>query len=621
MSSADIINHKKNVLRNVTAFLIPAAVFAAIMLAYYMCRRSIIELIYRGEFPFSYLTACMANRGRMSIAEYVSSLDGVFESWVFTLTLLCFMMFVFTFRNRLKACSEVWPALVLGLFTVYIGVLIWRTSFMVQGVRYFSLFDDAMISMRYARNLAEGYGLVWNPGGDRIEGFTNPLWTFAMALIHLVPIPPSKISLCVQAFGAVLMGLTVWMSWKVAQTLSSGNCIASISCMILTAFYYPLINWSAQGMEVSALALIVMTFLYREVESLKTGRPVGVGSYLLAGIGTFVRLDAIILVLALVVWDVFVLRDRHRRAFLGTLCVIAMFVMQFSARYYYYDEFWPNTYFLKMTGYPCLLRWSRGAFSFCDFAMQSGVFWLVLCFLFLYSKRERGLALVGLLICMQIAYSVYAGGDAWEWFGGSNRYVSIVMPAVFVIAGLVLAKFAKWIEGGAAGVISRAKQGMTIPICLMIFLAQINCFHGTQTLFYSLLVWPPLHVEDNLKQVQNALQIREITHPTAKIGVVMAGCLPYFVDRACIDFLGKNDKLIARERAHQMKSGTAVLWEFYPGHMKWDYSYSIGKLRPDVIMDTWYADYPLSSYAYDASFGGYLLSGSTNILWGKTLCR
>jgi hypothetical protein len=36
--------------------------------------------------------------------------------------------------------------------------------FRVGDEAYFVLFDDAMISMRYGRNLVEGHGLVWNPG-------------------------------------------------------------------------------------------------------------------------------------------------------------------------------------------------------------------------------------------------------------------------------------------------------------------------------------------------------------------------------------------------------------------------------------------------------------------------
>ena len=32
--------------------------------------------------------------------------------------------------------------------------------------------DDAYIALRYARNLAEGHGLGWNPG-DRVEGYSS----------------------------------------------------------------------------------------------------------------------------------------------------------------------------------------------------------------------------------------------------------------------------------------------------------------------------------------------------------------------------------------------------------------------------------------------------------------
>src|SRR2546426_6673593 len=46
--------------------------------------------------------------------------------------------------------------------------------------RSYFLGDDSFISFRYARHLAEGHGLVWNPG-DRVEGYTNFLWVVLMA--------------------------------------------------------------------------------------------------------------------------------------------------------------------------------------------------------------------------------------------------------------------------------------------------------------------------------------------------------------------------------------------------------------------------------------------------------
>ena len=41
-------------------------------------------------------------------------------------------------------------------------------SFDVDGERVFCLWDDAMISMTYARNLVEGHGLTWSRRGDAV---------------------------------------------------------------------------------------------------------------------------------------------------------------------------------------------------------------------------------------------------------------------------------------------------------------------------------------------------------------------------------------------------------------------------------------------------------------------
>ena len=41
--------------------------------------------------------------------------------------------------------------------------------------------DDAFISFRYAQNLVEGKGLVYN-AGEKVEGYSNFLWTMLVAL-------------------------------------------------------------------------------------------------------------------------------------------------------------------------------------------------------------------------------------------------------------------------------------------------------------------------------------------------------------------------------------------------------------------------------------------------------
>ncbi|HEY4643530.1 MAG TPA: hypothetical protein VIH68_02320, partial [Bacteroidota bacterium] len=49
--------------------------------------------------------------------------------------------------------------------------------------------DDASITFRYAYHLASGEGPVFNPG-ERVEGFSNPLWTLSLGgLFALTGIP------------------------------------------------------------------------------------------------------------------------------------------------------------------------------------------------------------------------------------------------------------------------------------------------------------------------------------------------------------------------------------------------------------------------------------------------
>src|SRR5436190_1119762 len=92
-----------------------------------------------------------------------------------------------------------------------------RASFTIQGQRYFSLFDDAMISMRYARMLAEGHGLVWNAGGPPVEGYTNFLWTLWMSAIHLLPLPDRLLPLIVSASGELLLLICVATTVRVIR--------------------------------------------------------------------------------------------------------------------------------------------------------------------------------------------------------------------------------------------------------------------------------------------------------------------------------------------------------------------------------------------------------------------
>lgn len=71
--------------------------------------------------------------------------------------------------------------------------------------------EDAYITFRYARNFANHLGLVYNPG-ERVMGFSSPLWTLWCALgftLHIEPETWTRISSLVLDLGAVFAMVTL----------------------------------------------------------------------------------------------------------------------------------------------------------------------------------------------------------------------------------------------------------------------------------------------------------------------------------------------------------------------------------------------------------------------------
>lgn len=508
-------------------------------------------------------------------------------------------------------------SILLIAFTLYAAAFIMRTSFEVNGVRYFCLFDDAMISMRYAKNLAAGAGLVWNPGGERVEGFTNPLWTGFMALFHLLPIAAAKVSLGVQVSGGLcLLGTLVFLR-KIAAHLLPGSTFGQFAPVFLAAFYVPLLNWSLQGMEVGLLALIVTVAFWKAV------RPPDAGTipwslYLLLAAGTFVRIDftpvAIVLLGALVCRD----RGNQRAHLLFGAAILGLgLVIQTALRFAYFGELLPNTYYLKMTGVPVLQRLLRGGRSFLDFA--SGMTWVLFLFPFtvLFLRRHRAAVLAAVLFLVQCAYSISVGGDAWEWWGGSNRYIAIVMPCFFLLFGLALAEWqALWakrvrthrplVRGGGIAVVCvflvlsyfgmnnvRGVAGIREWLEGGSYLVTQGTRNppGAQSpdiegLVQWLIVPVPLELDENIRMVHAAMLMDSLTSPEARVAVTLAGALPYFADRTYIDLLGKNDRQVARMPARATIDPRGAV-SYTPGHSKWSYAYSIGALKPDLVFQLW----------------------------------
>jgi len=511
--------------------------------------------------------------------------------------------------------------LILAGFAIYAARFIERTSFVIDGTRYYTLFDDAMISMRYAQNLAAGAGPVWNAGGERVEGFTNPLWVGLMALVHLLPLPASMMSLPVQIASAAILAANLFFVKKIGDLLT-GSALVSLSAVFLTAFYFSLNNWSLQGMEVGLVTLLISASLWLALRSLKEGQ-FSPWPYALLGLATWVRIDALVPLFAVLIFLAVFDPDRRRRHLVWGLGMAALFLgTQTIARLVYYGEWLPNTYVLKMQGYPLLTRLKRGISVYLQFIWtMNWLLWLI-PFTILVLKRNRQTGLLLFIFIALSAYSMYVGGDAWEHKGGANRFISSAMPGFFILFVYALDQIRHAILKGVENPpiwLGPVSQAALVPI-VVTSLFSFNTLRENDSFLKWSTLKRPIFVTGNEKHTQMGLLVKSITEEDASIAVVSAGAIAYYSERIAVDLLGKADKVIAQETPRSL-NGISDDEDFRPGHNKWNYAYSIGELQPDLVVQLWSnpeeADPYLKNYQLIkvGDYHFYFKTGSENIRW------
>ncbi|PKO14708.1 MAG: hypothetical protein CVU39_13340 [Chloroflexi bacterium HGW-Chloroflexi-10] len=492
-------------------------------------------------------------------------------------------------------------ALILVAFLIYSTIFIVKMVFYVDEKPYTALFDDAMISMTYARNLAEGYGMVWNPGGERVEGFTNPLWVVFMAGVHLLPIPENWTSLPIQISGALFLLGSLFYLRKMALNVSPGQSRVMLLTVLLTAFYYPLINWSLIGLEVSVLLLWINIVVFLMLRVLDTGKFSRI-IYILMGIATLIRMDAAVTYLT--IWGLLFIFDknnRRRHLLEGGFFLLIFMGGQTILRKLYYGEWLPNTYYLKVEGWPLWSRVQRGFTVFIEFT--KGFFWplMILPFTVFIFRRDRKTLILALVYLAQVIYSIYVGGDSWEHRGGSNRFISLGMPSLFLLFSMACFYWYDWgmklvrrfLPKGENVIRPVAISGLSLFLILSILMWNRMINNGgpitnlqsptENNLRFFLLLQRSIYMPGSERYAIDGLMIRELTEPGARVATVAAGNICYFMHRECIDLFGKSDPVIAH-------AGIQVPFDSHwkvlkPGHVKFNYEYSIGQLQPDVVVE------------------------------------
>lgn len=294
--------------------------------------------------------------------------------------------------------------------------------------------DDAFISFRYAQNMADGNGLVYNVG-ERVEGYSNFSWVVilaALARLGIAPTTASKILGVMSGIGVIFA--LVCLSKKLKYT---GFPFISIGLLGTNSFFA---SWAVSGMETVFFTLLLISAVVLVLYESDTHPSLPYSSLLLL-LASLTRPEGVLYVAAfLLMFYKLKLPWRYIKRWL------ALFVFPYAAcillRLAYYGHLLPNTYTAKI-GFRTFL-FPRGLFLYTTnflnmYELNNSSFYLLITsgfILFIIFRHTKDFVILSVL-CVWCVFCLVTGGD---WMP-NYRFIVPVFPFIFIAAECGLIRF------------------------------------------------------------------------------------------------------------------------------------------------------------------------------------
>jgi len=244
----------------------------------------------------------------------------------------------------LNRAADHWPCLVLaGLMTVMV----------LHAHHLACVAEDAFISFRFARHLADGHGLVWNIGEPPVEGYTNFLWVILLAGALKLGLNPGGTA---QVVGVLATAVTMAYLLRAARVIrGSKPGVGGLVAPALMAASGPVATWATSGMETNLFGALVFAAFVHHVEGVRRGR-LSPAVPVLLFLAALTRPEGVLFFALL--WGHTVYRlgkeptRREERADFGVwtaLFAVPGFIY-FLWRYHYFGYLLPNTFYAKTGG-------------------------------------------------------------------------------------------------------------------------------------------------------------------------------------------------------------------------------------------------------------------------------
>ena len=335
-------------------------------------------------------------------------------------------------HSALKAFAR-WPFAGPLTLAVAIGAGLWLAIDTMWCV------DDAFITFRYSQNMAEGHGLVFNIG-ERVEGYTNFLWTVMIAGVIWLGLPAPETAIILNLLFMAGTLIVVHAIVRHVDPLKDAGVATLPFSPLVLGLVSVFTVYGTSGLETIMAAFFVVLGLYWWIS-----RPNGAGAFL-SGLSliaaTMTRPDQALFYVAMGCAILLPLLDPRSRDWKATLRHIAFFALPFIVvyvpyflwRYNYYGYLFPNTYYAKNAGQMYI---SQGLLYLKDLVVDDGYWLLVPYMLFFMFARSKSRALKeltfysGLSIILITVHVVKVGGDYMH-----GRFFVSVLPLFFLLLEL-----------------------------------------------------------------------------------------------------------------------------------------------------------------------------------------
>lgn len=445
----------------------------------------------------------------------------------------------------------------------------------VHALHFNFISDDAFISFRYARNLAEHGQLVFNLG-ERVEGFTNFLWTILLAAgLRLGVAPELSSRFLGVAFAVGTFGVLVRQSLRLdAERPRLCHMVAPLLLAGSSAYAC----WSTGGLETQLFTFLVTLAADRFLAESATGRGVG-SAAAYAGAAMTRPEGALLFAVAAGVRVLGGLSGARRRwlprardwGWMGVF--LLLFAPYYLWRWKYYGWPFPNTFYVKSSGGAGTA--ALGAYYLRRLA-EDHALWVVppLVIAGWPSRgdvRRRWLFALALLTSVVfLAYLVRVGGD----FMGLYRFVLPLFPLLALL-----------VQESLRGVGRRLAPLVPQPVLALAALTLgVGYGWGARALSQRSMSFvgadrgidSPGYLKEYAEQrIPIGRWFARFANPDDLMTVGGAGVIPYYAGIAAYDVFGLVDERIAHDA--RMTVGNR------PGHEKWGSDDYMVSRRPTLI--------------------------------------